>query len=144
MLTTVPSSSSTPEPRVTVARVIRPRTERSSRSGAPGSSAIPRSDPPGGTVDLARQLLRRVGSGPTRLQPAVDLLAFGMAHQTDHVTGSGHGDKRLERLELGGVRRDVGHPDALGPGTQQGLELLHGATSQVVLLVADRHHVRVT
>src|ERR1700712_4585142 len=108
MLTTVPSSIATPEPRVTVARVIRPRAEWSSRSGSSGSSGITGSDPSRGTVDLAPQLLRRVGSGPLRLQPAVDLLAFGVAHQTDHVTGSGHGDQCLERLELGGVRRDVG------------------------------------
>src|SRR5680860_1443866 len=81
MLTTVPSSIATPDPRVTDARVVRPRVERSVRSRSSGSSGGSGSARSGGTLDLAPQLLGCVRGGSLLGQPVVDLLALGVAHQ---------------------------------------------------------------
>src|SRR5690349_10699809 len=143
MLTTVPSSMAIPEPRITVSSVSRPRCEWRSRRPASSSSGAAGSVPAGGTPYLLAQLVRGVRRRALRGQPVVDLLALGVAHQPDHVTGLRELEQGLQGVELGRVGLDVGHADAGRPGAQQGLELLGGAAAEVLLLVPDDDHVGV-
>src|SRR5690349_15766695 len=98
MLTTVPSSSALPDPRVTVARVRRPWAERRASSCSAMRCA-----------DLLLEHLRSVHARARAEQPGLDLVALGVAHQPDDVAGLGAVEQRLEGGQLGRVRRYVVH-----------------------------------
>ena len=139
MLTMVPSRMAIPEPEGHGA------DDDAAASGASAGASV---GCPSQARPAARRTFSRSCSGvsavaPCEAEPVVDLLALGVAHQPDHVAGLGELEQRLERVELGRVGLDVGHPDAFGAGAQQPVELLEGAAAEVLLLVADRHDVGV-